>query len=164
MEIFKCKQDYRIFQERIERYREKYPVNIHIYCLMPNHFHFLIQETDNGPFISQFMQQLQNSYARFFALKYEHSGGLMQGKFRSRIILNEKHYNTVFKYIAENPLKAGLVSQNNKWPYMSTHLRGGSGDHRPYWSLPKKNHPHFDQSDHMPQSFYKSAFLAATIR
>jgi len=57
-------------------------VDITCFCLMPNHFHFLLrQSAENG--ISLFMHRLSTAHAMYFNEKYERSGGLFQGKFKA---------------------------------------------------------------------------------
>lgn len=87
---------------------------------MPNHFHFLLQEIGfENPFIPRFMQQLQNSYAKYYSQKYSHSGRVMQGTYKSKQIKNEKHYYEVFEYIHDNPIKAQLVNKKGQWEFKS---------------------------------------------
>ena len=60
-------------------------VEVICYCLMPNHFHFLIKQLkDNG--ISIFMSQLSNSYTKYFNTKYKRVGPLLQGAFKAVLV------------------------------------------------------------------------------
>ncbi len=90
--------------------RGKKLVDIGAYCLMPNHFHILItQKDDQG--ISKFMQKLTTGYAMYFNEKYERTGGLFEGKFKSEHLNKDKHLKYIFSYIHLNPIK--LI--NPKW-------------------------------------------------
>ena len=62
-------------------------VEIIAYCLLPNHFHFIIKELKEGG-ISLFMKKLGISYVNFFNKKYNRSGSLFQGRFKASKILN----------------------------------------------------------------------------
>lgn len=74
------------------------------YCLMPNHFHILLtQTTENG--ISKFMQKLSTAYAMYYNKKYERTGGLFEGRFKSRHVPNDRYLKYLFSYIHLNPLK-----------------------------------------------------------
>lgn len=117
-DIFHYTEDYKIFTGKMIKYGRRYPIDMLAYCLMPNHFHFLIKETGKeNPFIPLFMQQLQNSYAKFYATKYNHSGKLFQGTYKNKLINDEKYYWDVINYIMNNPVKNGLVSSGDKWKF-----------------------------------------------
>ena len=61
--------------------RGKQLVDIGAYCLMPNHFHILITQTEEGS-ISKFMQKLTTGYSMYYNKKYERTGSLFEGKFK----------------------------------------------------------------------------------
>lgn len=88
-------------------------VEIYAYCLMPNHFHFLLkQTTDSG--ITHFIRKFANSYTRYFNTKYDRIGPLFQGTFKAKLIENDEYLLQVSKYIHRNPLK---ISNNNLSSY-----------------------------------------------
>jgi len=73
------------------------------YSLMPNHFHILLrQKEQNG--ISTFMKKLATGYSMYFNTKYEHSGTLFQGRFKSSHIDSEEYFRYIFAYVHLNPL------------------------------------------------------------
>ncbi len=77
-------------------------VRIHCFCLMPNHFHLLIEQiTDNG--ISTFLRKLTNSYTRYFNTKHDRVGPLFQGSFKAKLVENEEYLLQLSKYIHRNP-------------------------------------------------------------
>lgn len=77
-------------------------VSIIAYCLMPNHFHFLLEQIiDNG--ISKFMGNFQNSYTRFFNTKYSWVGPLLQGQFKAVYIEDDNQFLHIHRYIHLNP-------------------------------------------------------------
>lgn len=77
-------------------------------CLMPNHFHLLLrQNQDEG--ISQFLSNLQNSYTRYFNLKYERVGSLFQGKFKAVHVETEQQLLHLSRYIHLNPYSSAIV-------------------------------------------------------
>ncbi|MDP2788694.1 MAG: transposase [bacterium] len=84
--------------------RKETLVNIGAYCLMPNHFHILIQaKTDKGA--STFMQKLLTSYSMYFNIKYERTGRLFEGTFKSEHVDNDRYLKYLFAYIHLNPIK-----------------------------------------------------------
>ena len=81
-------------------------VDILAYCLMPNHVHMVVrQKSKDG--ISKFMRRVMTSYAMYYNLRYEHSGALFQGRFKSSHIDNEPYFRYIFAYVHLNPL--GLI-------------------------------------------------------
>lgn len=85
-------------------------VNITCYCLMPNHFHFLLQQIkDNG--ITEFMGKLSNSYTKYFNTKNKRVGPLLQGEFKSVHVETNEQLIHVSRYIHLNPL-VGYKTKN----------------------------------------------------
>lgn len=83
-------------------------VSIYAYCLMPNHFHFLIkQNTERG--IIQFTSNLQNSYAKYYNLLLKRTGALFQNKFKAKRISNETEFIHVARYIHLNLVTSSLI-------------------------------------------------------
>ncbi|KKR70530.1 MAG: hypothetical protein UU13_C0004G0026 [Candidatus Nomurabacteria bacterium GW2011_GWB1_40_7] len=79
-------------------------VEIGAYCLMPNHFHLLTTEKDkNG--ISKFMQKLCTAYVMYYNKKYRRTGGLFEGKFKSKYLDTNQYLKYIFSYINLNPTK-----------------------------------------------------------
>ena len=84
-------------------------IEIFAYCLMPNHLHFLIKGiTDKG--ITDFMRNLQNSYAKYFNTKEKRSGALFQSMFKAVRIETEEQFIHVGRYIHLNPLTSYLIN------------------------------------------------------
>lgn len=79
-------------------------VNIVAYSLMPNHFHLLIQEIEDGG-ISKFMQKLQTGYTMYFNKRHERTGALFQGKFKATHVVNDRYLQYLISYIHLNPIK-----------------------------------------------------------
>jgi len=77
-------------------------VRIHCYCLMPNHFHLLIQQLEDIG-ITNFLKKITNSYTRYFNTKYERIGPLFQGSFKAKLIETDEYLLQVSKYIHRNP-------------------------------------------------------------
>lgn len=72
------------------------------FCLMPNHYHLLIKETDEGG-ITSFMRKLGTAYTMYFNAKYERVGHLFSGQFRSRHVVSDRYFQRVLEYIHLNP-------------------------------------------------------------
>lgn len=93
----------RLFNKNISK-----KVDLIAYCLIPNHFHFLLRaKTVDG--ISQFMKQQANAYTQYFNQKYKRSGSLFEGPFKSVRIKNDEHLMHFSRYIHLNPVIEGLT-------------------------------------------------------
>lgn len=91
-------------------------VEIISYCLMPNHFHFLIkQKVDKG--ISTFISKLTNSHTKYFNTKTKRDGSLLTGTFKSVRIETDIQLLHVSRYIHLNPVTSYLTSINNLEKY-----------------------------------------------
>ena len=128
MIIYISNGDYQRFIKKLDLYSEKYRISILNYCLMPNHFHFMInvEEKDctsdilkksKSQRISSFMRDLQNAYAKYFNLKYTHSGHVFQGAYRLKPVLDDSYLEALIIYINNNPVRKGLVKKAEEWPY-----------------------------------------------
>lgn len=92
-------------------------VKILCYCLMPNHFHFLIQaKTETG--ISTFMRKTTNSYTRYFNTRHKRVGSLFQGVFKAKLIETNEYLLQLSKYIHRNPFPLD-VWEGKSYPYSS---------------------------------------------
>ena len=78
-------------------------VDIIAWCLMPNHFHFVLRQRQEGG-ISKFLQKLSAGYTKYFNLKHERSGVLLQGAFKAKHIQNDAYLTHVVRYVHINPI------------------------------------------------------------
>lgn len=110
-----CEDVDRIFLlKRLKKYADELHINIYAYCLMANHIHILAGNIDKN--MGLFVQKLANSYVYYFNRKYERSGHLFQGRYKSEIIEDDIYLKTVLRYILKNPEKCNIDSFNNyKW-------------------------------------------------
>lgn len=81
---------------------DKSLVDIFAYSLMPNHFHVLLRQKTDGS-ITVFMKKLATAYSMYFNTKYEHSGVLFQGRFKSKHVGEDDYFRYLFSYIHLNP-------------------------------------------------------------
>lgn len=79
-------------------------VDIGAYCLMPNHFHLLLREKEEGG-ITKFMGKLATAYSMYFNKKYDRTGALFEGKFKAKHVDSDEYLKYLFAYIHLNPVK-----------------------------------------------------------
>lgn len=133
--IFFDEQDYRFFLNRLKEnilgefilkptrgyVRKLLPTgsfSIIAYCLMPNHFHFLLRQ-DASVTIDILMLKLCTSYSKYFNAKYEKVGHLFQDQYKSINVDNDSYLLWVSAYIHQNPFAAGIVSDLKVYPWSS---------------------------------------------
>jgi len=117
--IFLQTDDYERFISSMQRFLivNKYDLLIYSYCLMPNHYHLLVDSGSSPVEITYFMHRFMTSYAMYFNKKYDYVGRLFQNSYKTKSIRSLKHFNKIVNYISQNPVKAGLVrnAEDYKW-------------------------------------------------
>ena len=91
------------FRKSLMSQNRKSLVKIFAFSLMPNHYHMLVSEIEDGG-ISTFMHKLNMGYAKYFNDKYDRTGVLWQGIFKKIQIQRDEHFRYIPYYIHLNPL------------------------------------------------------------
>ena len=117
--LFEESKDYLFYLHILEKYSIETEIRINAYCLMENHVHLLVY--DDHESIPLFMQKMGVSYANYFNKKYERNGHLFQNRYTSKPIESESSFLAVFRYIMQNPQKAG-ISPADSYPWSSYSL------------------------------------------
>jgi len=114
--IFTETDNYLYLLKLIKRNLPGASVHMTAYCLMPNHYHFLMRcDADRG--VGLFIQRLFNGYSQAFNRRNNRSGTLFEGRSKSIMVTDERYVMRLCGYIHLNPVVAGLVSAPEKWPY-----------------------------------------------
>ncbi len=124
--VYKTADDKKKFLEVLCKACNIYKVNVHDYCLMDNHYHLLIESTQEN--LSLFMRQINSNYAIYFNKKYRRAGHLWQGRYKSWYIINEDYLYMLFRYIEHNPIKAKMTQTVGEYPFtlLATQLNRAS--------------------------------------
>lgn len=106
-------------------YKSERIVDVLSYCFMPNHFHFiLLQKQDGG--ISRFMSNFTNAYTRYFNTKYKRLGHLFEGVFKGVFVESDEQLIHLSRYIHLNPISASIIEikkiQNYQWSSYMNYL------------------------------------------
>lgn len=95
-------------------------VEIIAYCIMPNHFHFLLKQVvDEG--ITKFMRRISDGYSRFYNIINSRVGHLFQGNFKAVRIEDDAQLLHVSRYIHLNPVTGSIVKKITDYPWSSYH-------------------------------------------
>lgn len=114
--IFARDDNYLYLLKQIKRLLLGAPVGMIAYCLMPNHYHFLLR-ADSDDAIGRFIQRLFNGYVQAFNRQQGRSGTLFEGRAKSIEVDDERYAIYLCRYIHLNPVVAGLVNRPEDWPY-----------------------------------------------
>lgn len=110
-------QDKLRYLTTLSRFHKGSGCAIFAYCLMSNHVHLLLQEQEGSS--QRFMQQVGVSFVYHHNRRYGRIGHLFQDRFRSETIESEGSLLACARYIHNNPIKAGLVSAPENYPWSS---------------------------------------------
>jgi REP-associated tyrosine transposase len=87
------------------------------YCFMDNHIHLLVETP--LPNLGRGIQRLHGEYARTFNRRHKRVGHLYQDRFKGVLVRDEAHLWNVIRYIANNPVEAGMCDSAERWPWSS---------------------------------------------
>ena len=127
--IFDSEKEYQLFLNLTSKYIGEI-AQIYAYCLMPNHFHFLVKireiilppkfnEKHESDYISHQWGTLQNTYTKKKNYRTGKRGGIFCQSINRNLITSEEYLQMAIVYIHNNPIKHGFCSSANKWKYSS---------------------------------------------
>ncbi len=128
--IFKSDRDREKFLWYIEQAVDRFSIIVHAYCLMTNHYHFLIETPE--PNLSKAIQWISTSYVQYFNTKRKRSGHLFQARFKSILIDADEYLTHLSRYIHQNPLRAKMVESLEEYKWSSYPAFVGKTK-RPVW-------------------------------
>ena len=127
MALFSADADYRAFAGIMTETLVKIPLRICAFCIMPNHWHFVVwPKTSNE--LADFFQRLSVTHATRFQHFNQRvgAGHVYQGRFKAFPIERDDHFYQVVRYVERNPLRAHLVNNAEAWRWSSLWLRNQS--------------------------------------
>lgn len=128
--IFEDVEDYVRFLDMVQDAQEMYGFTVHAICLMTNHFHIEIETADVA--LSRIMQRIKSLYAEDFNYRHHYSGHLFEGRYNACLILNDRYFLEVSRYIHLNPVKAGMVREPAAYEYSSYGAYAPCDEDRPF--------------------------------
>lgn len=98
-------------------------VAIHAYCLLPNHFHLILEPVvENG--VTEFMRKLGGGYTSYFNTRNKRSGVLFQGSYKRKHVSNDEYFRYLFAYVNENHYVHSLPAPTSIYETSSLHYSG----------------------------------------
>jgi putative transposase len=116
-DIFRDTKDRQRFLRYLESATKRYGASMHVYCLMSNHYHLLL-ETPKGN-LSQIMRHINGAYTTYFNVRHQRAGHLFQGRYKAILVEFDEYAKELSRYIHLNPVRAGIVENPGKYPWSS---------------------------------------------
>lgn len=124
--IFSDQDDYEMFIELLQEASESWRIRVSAYCLMPNHYHLLVQTPEAN--LSRSMRHINGVFTQRFNRRHGFDGQLFRGRYKSILIDADSYLLQLVRYIHRNPIKAGIATLDDyKW-----------SSHKGYLSIAKK--------------------------
>ena len=121
-QLFYEDEDYHVFLERLERFKDDCGFDLLAYSLMGNHVHLLVR--DGEAKLSLLVKKVALSYSHWFNAKYDRSGYLFSGRFKSEPVEDDAYFLAVLRYIHNNPVKVGEATGH--WTSYDAYLGGST--------------------------------------
>lgn len=116
--IFMDTADRQLFLDLLSDYAKQFGVAIHAYVLMDNHVHVLATPSTEQA-LPGMMQALGRKYVRYFNDRYQRTGTLWDGRYKSTLVQSESYLLTCMAYLDLNPVRAGMVVQPADYAWSS---------------------------------------------
>ena len=127
--IFRNRADHLAWFSEADRACRRFHFLVHAFCLMPNHYHMLI-ETPEGN-LGQGMRQLNSAYSQYYNRRHDLVGHVMQGRYKAILVQKEAYLRELARYIVLNPVRASIVGRPEEWDWSS--YRFMLGEPAPSW-------------------------------
>ncbi len=115
--IFLQPDDFDAFLKIVRESVERWNVKVAAYCLLPNHYHLLLQTPEGN--LARCMRHINGVYTQRFNRAHLQDGQLFRGRYKAVLVEDDSHLLEVLRYIHRNPLVAGLVRQLDEYPWSS---------------------------------------------
>lgn len=128
--IFLDERDRRFFLHSLAAILDEYNAVLYAYCLMSTHYHLLVETRD--PNLAMLMRQVNGIYSRWFNHRHVQVGHVFKGRYVSRLVERQTYLLEVSRYIALNPVRAGMVRRPELFAWSGYRATAGY-DPSPEW-------------------------------
>jgi putative transposase len=115
--LFAENDDRRWFEHQLDDVVRRTKWSVKSYCLLGTHYHLLA--TTPEPNIAEGMQRLNGMHAQSYNNRHEQFGGLIRDRYHSNVVESDAHLLATLRYIALNPVRAGLCARPADWRWSS---------------------------------------------
>jgi putative transposase len=110
-------RDRQMFLDLLERVVGGHSWRCTAYCLMSTHYHLLVTTPQANLAVG--MRQLNGLFARRFNSRRDRSGALFESRYRCELVMSDGHLLEIYRYLALNPVRAGMVERPEDWRWAS---------------------------------------------
>ena len=155
--VFYGADDYHRYLQDLAEQATKFGRHIHACCLMTNHVHLLTTpERKNSAGLM--MKHLEQRYVQHINRRYQRTGTLWEGRFRSCLAQSENYVLACYRYIELNPVRAGMVTDPGEYPW-SSYRHNGTGALDPLLT-PHDDYRSLGADENERQAKYRTLFRA----
>ena len=124
LHLFRKEADFLAFERVLLQAHERHPIAILAWCVMSNHWHFVVRPSEDGE-LSGFFGYLGLTHAARWQAAHNAigTGHVYQSRFKNFMVQEDQHLVTVLRYVERNPLRAGTVTRAEDWRWSSLHVR-----------------------------------------
>ena len=114
--LFENRADYEAFERVLHEAQEEHPTRILAYCVMPNHWHFVLWPRRDGE-LTAFLRWLTHTHTMRWHTAHQTvgTGHLYQGRFKAFPVQTDDHFYSVVRYVERNPVRANLAAKAQQW-------------------------------------------------
>ncbi|MEA3313288.1 MAG: transposase [Caldisericota bacterium] len=109
--------DRTFFLKNLAKNSNNFDTMIFSYVLMSNHYHILLRTNKNN--LSDFMHRLNTIYSHRFNYMHGLTGHLFHDRYKSFLVEDDQYFVAAMRYIAINPVAAGVVEKAEKYEWGS---------------------------------------------
>ncbi len=111
--------DYRLYLKNLRKWKAELGCKVYAFCLMINHVHLVIDPGASPSSLAALMKRVAGSQTRYFNNKFNRSGSLWEGRFRSTPIDNDRYLIACCRYVELNPVRAGIIKDPIEYQWSS---------------------------------------------
>jgi putative transposase len=115
--VFESKHDYQLFIKILKETVELFALRVSAYCLMPNHYHLLVQTPDSN--LSRCMRHLNGVYTQRYNSSHGFDGQLFRGRFKAILVAEDSYLLQLVRYVHRNPVRAGMATKAEDYEWSS---------------------------------------------
>jgi putative transposase len=153
--IFYHEYDYQYYLQALLQASKENGCSVHAYVLMTNHVHMLVTPMD-AVSMGKTVQSVGCRYVQYFNSRYQRTGTLWEGRYRSLLVDSETYLFRCYRYVELNPVRAGMVDHPGGYPW-SSYGHNAYGDFNPLISSHPRLHS-LGKTSEVRQEAYKSLF------